>query len=170
MKPLTIVVVGIALVLPFLAGAGDSVRANVKNAMGETLGTLTFTETKEGVQVGGRLNGLPPGIHGFHIHQVGECTTPDFKSAGPHFNPGQKQHGDLNPQGLHAGDLANLTVSPEGSGSINMLAKGATIQAGPHSLMQPGGTSLVIHASADDRKSDPSGNSGERIACGVIQQ
>ena len=170
MKPVTIVVVGIALVLPFLAGADRSARADVKNAMGETLGTLNFTESKEGVQVEGRLTGLPPGVHGFHIHQVGQCTAPDFKSAGAHFNPGQKQHGDLNPQGVHAGDLTNLTVTPEGSGSVRMLAKGATIQAGPHSLMQPGGTSLVIHASADDRKSDPSGNSGDRIACGVIQK
>ncbi len=170
MKPLTIVVVGIALVLPFLAGTDRSARADVKNAMGETLGALNFTETKEGVQVEGRLTGLSPGIHGFHIHQVGQCAAPDFKSAGPHFNPGQKQHGDLNPLGVHAGDLVNLTVNPEGSGSVNMLAKGATIKAGPNSLMQPGGTSLVIHASADDRKSDPSGNSGERIACGVIQQ
>ena len=170
MKPVTIAILGVALVLPFLASTGDSARANVKNAMGETLGALTFTESKEGVRVEGRLNGLPPGIHGFHIHQVGECTTPDFKSAGPHFNPGQKQHGDLNPLGGHAGDLANLTVSPEGSGSVNMLAKGATIKAGPQSLMQPGGTSVVIHTSADDRKSDPSGNSGERIACGVIEQ
>lgn len=172
MKPLMIpiVVLGIALVLPFLAGGGDSARAGVKNATGEPLGTLTFTESKEGVRVEGRLTGLPPGIHGFHIHQVGQCTAPDFKSAGDHFNPGEKQHGDLNPQGGHAGDLANLTVGPEGSGSVNMLAKGATIQAGRHSLMQPGGTSVVIHASADDRKSDPSGNSGERIACGAIQK
>ncbi len=169
MKPVTIVILGVALVPPFLASAGHSARADVRNAMGESLGTLTFTENKEGVRVEGRLNGLPPGSHGFHIHQVGECTAPDFKSAGPHFNPGQKQHGDLNPLGVHAGDLANLTVSPEGSGTVNMLAKGATIKAGPHSLIQQGGTSLVIHASADDRKSDPAGNSGERIACGVIR-
>ena len=149
---------------------GEKAFADIKLRDGRELGRVRLYETAAGILLRVRLKGLPGGVHGFHIHQVGQCAAPDFKSAGPHFNPGQKQHGDLNPLGVHAGDLVNLTVNPEGSGTVNMLAKGATIKAGPNSLMQPGGTSLVIHASADDRKSDPSGNSGERIACGVIQQ
>ena len=170
MKIVLSVVAGIALLLPLVDGAGHSATVGVKNAKGETLGSLTLTEVKEGVWIRGALTGLPPGSHGFHVHQNAQCVGPDFKSAGPHFNPGHKEHGDLNPLGGHAGDLANLMVSMQGSGSVNILAKGLTIQAGPNSLMQPGGTSVVIHALADDRLSDPAGNSGDRIACGSIGQ
>lgn len=142
----------------------------MKNGQGAMLGTVVLTETAAGVRVAGQLKNLPVGTHGLHFHQVGKCDPPDFKSAGDHFNPLHKQHGDLNPQGPHAGDLENVTVGANGNLSLEVVAKNLTLRAGPNSLIQPGGASLVIHAKADDRKTDPSGNSGDRIACGMITQ
>ena len=107
------------------------------------------------------VEGLPPGDHGLHLHAVGRCDGPGFQSAGPHWNPAARKHGQLNPEGAHAGDLPNITVSANGHGAINFLVSG-------HELNDADGTSLVIHAGPDDYKTDPSGNSGDRIACAVI--
>ena len=106
------------------------------------------------------VEGLAPGEHGLHLHSVGRCDGPDFKSAGAHWNPAGKQHGHLNPQGAHAGDLPNLIVSANGRGAINFLVAGEIADAD--------GTSLVVHAKPDDYRTDPSGNSGDRVACAVI--
>ncbi|HEX2725771.1 MAG TPA: superoxide dismutase family protein [Beijerinckiaceae bacterium] len=138
------------------------------DAKGNRVGDVTLASHTDGVRLTGDLHDLPPGTHGTHIHSVGRCDPPDFKSAGDHFNPAAKQHGDQNPQGAHAGDLGNITIGQDGKGQFEAIAKGVTIEAGAASLARPGGTSLVIHAREDDRKSDPSGNSGERIACGVF--
>jgi Cu-Zn family superoxide dismutase len=120
-----------------------------------------------GVQFNGRLTDLPPGPHGIHIHENGKCEPPDFSSAGGHFNPSRKQHGEENENGPHDGDIPNVAVGMNGMAQVTFIAKGATLE-GARSILKPGGTSLVIHAEPDDLKTDPSGNSGARIACGVI--
>lgn len=137
---------------------------------GQKTGEAVLTQMSKGVHIRVEAFNLTPGKHGFHIHESGSCETPDFKSAGEHFNPTNKQHGFENPKGPHAGDLPNLSVNTDGTVVAEMVAKNVTLEEGQqNSLIRPGGTSLVIHANADDYKTDPSGNSGDRIACGRIE-
>jgi Cu-Zn family superoxide dismutase len=146
--------------------------ATLKNAQGEVVGTATLAHTVRGtaVTINGTFTKLPPGTHAIHVHTVGSCTAPDFSSAGGHFNPGGKQHGSENPKGPHAGDLPNFEVDAKGKGDISFAVPDMTLNDGPNSLFHPGGTALVIHANADDNKTDPAGNAGPRIACGVIEK
>jgi Cu-Zn family superoxide dismutase len=161
----------VALALPLAAAAATpGAVATLKDADGKEVGKATFASVKQGVKIQVTVAGLTPGKHGIHLHEAGKCDPPDFKSAGAHLNPAQKHHGLANPEGPHEGDLPNLVVGKDGKAKASFTAKGATLGEGKGSLLGPEGTALVIHADPDDEKSDPAGNSGARIACGVVQR
>jgi Cu-Zn family superoxide dismutase len=131
------------------------------------VGAATLTETPHGVLIHVNLTKGPSGAHAFHLHAVGKCEPP-FTSAGPHFNPTTKQHGVENPMGLHAGDLPNLQVPSDGVLSFDVFARDVTLKTGANSLLDADGTAIVLHAQADDYKTDPAGNAGDRVVCGII--
>ncbi|MBP1989892.1 superoxide dismutase family protein [Paenibacillus eucommiae] len=140
------------------------------NSKGLKVGTAHLTQLIKGVKIDVEAASLTPGKHGIHFHDTGKCEAPDFKTAGSHFNPGAMQHGFDNPNGYHEGDLPNLDVAADGKAKAEFFSTNVTLEKGkPNSLLKDGGTALVIHDKADDLKTDPSGNSGDRIACGVIQ-
>jgi len=143
----------------------------IHNAQGQKIGEAMLKQMPNGVKVEVTAQGLTPGQHGIHFHEKGICEAPDFKTAGEHLNPAKKHHGLLNPQGPHAGDLPNLVVDEKGNGTFRVLTTLVTLMPNqPNSLLKEGGTSLVIHEKPDDEKTDPAGNSGSRIACGVIKR
>ncbi len=171
MRPLLLL--GVAAVLAGCASvptqkAPLSAEAVLKDKDGKQVGVATLIETPEGVRVALTGYRLPPGGHGLHVHAVGRCDPPDFASAGAHFNPTGKQHGRMNPAGPHAGDLPNLVAAASGEAGLDITTKAFTLSPGPSSLLGDKGTALVVHANPDDDKTDPTGNSGGRIACGVI--
>jgi Cu-Zn family superoxide dismutase len=141
----------------------------MRDASGQSLGALRLEQTATGVRVSGDLAGIPAGMHGIHFHQVGRCDGSDFASAGGHFNPAQRKHGLENPAGPHAGDLPNVVVPSSGRVSVELLTPRITLDGATSTgVFDADGTALVLHAAADDQRTDPSGNSGARIACAVI--
>jgi Cu-Zn family superoxide dismutase len=164
---------GVARVINNLqvAPKADTAEARFIDSAGNAVGKALVTELPGGgVRFHVTLNKLPPGFHGIHVHEKGDCTKPDFKSAAKHFNPDGKQHGAENPKGFHAGDLGNIEVGSDGTADVELIAPQLTLKATDRSLIRPSGTAIIIHAGRDDQKSDPSGNSGNPIACGVIEK
>jgi len=147
-----------------------SAKAELKNAQGQKVGNVSFKQALDGIDISLKVFNLPPGQHAFHIHTVGKCDPPDFKTAGGHLNPQNMKHGLKNPSGPHAGDLPNITVGKNGKGKAVLLNKRVTLTPGSNSLFHEGGTALIIHEKADDETTDPTGNAGNRIACGVIMK
>ncbi len=143
--------------------------ATIRNADGDSVGTARFTELTGGdVRLEVEVRGLAPGMHGMHIHSAGNCVGPDFTSAAAHFNPLAHNHGLQTSDGPHAGDLPNLVVGPDGRGQFRMTVGRFTLSPGKVSLLDTDGSALVIHAAVDDGYTDPTGNSGGRVACGVV--
>lgn len=143
-----------------------SATATLRNAAGATVGTVRLTESSVGVLVTGSLTGVGSGTHAIHVHEVGQCT-PTFAAAGGHFNPRGRRHGFRSPDGYHAGDLPNLHVPSGGSLTFDLTLPAVRLR-GSEGLLEGDGASIVVHAAADDYVSDPAGNSGDRVACGVI--
>jgi len=156
-----------AALLAAPACAADRASAVLKDAQGTEVGQATLTTTPSGLLISLDLTAIPAGEHAFHIHAVGKCEPPKFESAGPHFNPDATKHGLMNPEGPHAGDMPNLHVPEGGKLQIEVLNPTVTLSA-ESALLDEDGSAVVIHAGADDYKTDPAGNAGDRIACGVI--
>ncbi len=164
-----IAVLGVACVASFSAHA-QTAKAPLKDAAGKDVGTVDLVQTPQGVLLKMSLKGIPAGEHAFHVHAVGKCEPP-FTTAGGHFNPASKKHGMEAAEGAHAGDMPNLHVPANGELVIEIANPAISLVKGqPNSVFDADGSAIVIHAKADDYKSDPAGNAGDRIACGVIVQ
>ena len=170
MRTIILVVSLMSLVSATGFAKGKEVTVNLKGTKGEDMGKVIIKSASAGVVLKLDLHGLAPGKHAIHFHQVAKCEGPDFKSAGGHFNPDGKEHGLENPKGHHAGDMLNFTADAKGRARATIANRSVDLGNDSHSLFSNGGTALVVHGKADDMKSDPAGNAGPRVACGVIKK
>jgi len=146
-------------------------RAELRSASAVVVGTAIFTQVGSALRVVLEVHDLPPGVKAVHVHEVGRCEGPAFTSAGGHFNPHGRQHGALNhPRGPHAGDLPNLTVAADGKGRLESTTELMSLGLEPGSVFDADGSAIIVHAAPDDFRTDPTGNAGARIACGVIER
>lgn len=152
------------------APRGATAQAELETASGQPAGRATITSTGDGVFISAQLRNLPEGIHAIHLHSVGRCDRPGFESAGDHINPDAKRHGFLDSEGEHAGDLPNITVRSDGTAAADVFTTLVVLQGGDRALLDRDGSALVVHAGHDDYRTEPAGNSGPRIACGVIRK
>jgi superoxide dismutase, Cu-Zn family len=148
--------------------AAQGVSAALRDAAGRTVAQATAEEVGDGIRVRVEAAGLAQGAYGAHVHMTGRCDAPGFTTAGGHWNPTGRQHGKDNPQGMHKGDLPNLLVGTDGRGSFEYTIPDASLSGGDNALLDADGAAVVVHQNADDFRTDPSGNSGNRIACGVL--
>ena len=160
---------GLVSAAAILPSQAQTAKATLQTADGKDAGSVTLTQTPSGVLLALTVKGLPPGEHAFHVHEVGKCEAP-FTSAGGHFNPDKKKHGLLVAEGAHAGDMPNLHIPASGELAVEVYNATITLEKGkPNSLFDADGSAVIIHANKDDYKSDPTGEAGGRIACGVVQ-
>lgn len=148
--------------------SGNVARAALVGADQTEYGEVIVAQGENGLLVNIVAKGMSPGPHGVHIHETGKCEGPDFKSAGGHWNPAAKQHGFDNPQGAHAGDFFNLDIGADGTGALEAVVTGAKLSGGDNALLDADGAAFVVHEGPDDLTTDPSGESGGRLACGVF--
>ena len=152
---------------PMAPAAGPSATAVMRPASGsQAHGSVKFTQVGNRVKVEGEIAGLSPGRHGFHLHEKGDCSAPDAATAGAHFNPGAKKHGGADGGERHGGDLGNVTANEYGKAEVSVMVDGISVGTGPNGVV---GKSVIVHADPDDLKTDPGGNSGDRIGCGVVE-
>jgi superoxide dismutase, Cu-Zn family len=150
--------------------AGETATAELQTAGGEARGRATAAREGDGIRITLTASGLAPGSYAAHVHTTGRCEGPKFESAGGHWNPEERQHGRENPQGAHKGDLPNLTVGENGQGTLEFTIPAATLAGGSTPMLDADGAAMMIHAKADDYRTDPTGNAGDRIACGVFNR
>ena len=148
----------------------QSANAMLIDPDGKEIGSVAVSEVAQGVRIFAQADGVPPGVHAFHIHETGQCEPPDFESAGGHYNPTGAQHGWDNPQGSHAGDFPNVHVHEDGVLTVEYFTDAVTLGEGATTLFDDDGSALVMHEGADDYQTDPAGHAGARIACGVISR
>lgn len=161
---------GLCLTAAALPAAAQTAKAQLKTAEGKDAGTAALTQTPAGVLIALSVKGAPSGEHAFHVHAVGKCEPP-FTSAGGHFNPGSRKHGLMATEGHHAGDMPNLHIPSSGDLRVEVLNAAVTLEKNkPNSLFGPNGTALVLHAGKDDYRTDPAGDAGGRIVCGVVEE
>lgn len=144
--------------------------AAIRNASGAQLGVLRLESVAGGVRLTGQLTGLTAGAHGIHFHAVGRCDAPGFTSAGDHFNPRNTRHGLVNPEGPHAGDMPAIAADANGRATVDHTTSLVSLDSGANGVFDADGTAVVVHAASDDQRTDPSGNSGARIACGIVER